>query len=600
MSKLTKVFSMVIGVAMCFATVTLATGCGEKIPEGTTRVRFTYEADMNINPTFYEMIRRYNDTQGKTDNVYVSADMVQGAGNMRATYEGQCESSVVMLSDEVFKDIAIDGLFLDLTEYAERDQFDFSGMPTGLLNSARMTIGKKGEKTYTGEGQNLQAMPFGIDPFVLYINRQNFENWGINFISVAENELDAYNEEHGTHYMPHGYAEYAEGNAPATGLTLSENLAGEQVYKVFNNRISTNWEEFRYLAKCFTRSYRADSPTPNGFVTGWWFPFGWSVGGDCIGWDGEKYNFTLMDETPNYLATKEVTVNGKTYSAGDLITYEDKVNADGIAGIDGLFELPSQREAVTEFLRYSLNRDYAVDGSGTEGYQIMPSNFALRLGNFTNNTVSMVCEQYSEQYYDMTSSNIRDKYDYAPVWQYRQYQGGSTYQKNGSSGFENEYLKVIGNEYDGQKFTGALEYENGTPIVGASAVQGKGMYLVIPKNSDPAKYEAAWKFISWATGEEAQKIMTKAFVPVRQTVAENEFLEFDSKYNLWAVAHTAMNFDIGDWSYFQNGEWVTDWSGDFNDQLRKGNQTIGDFLHYNESKASSACANTNIVIKGRR
>ena len=310
-----------------------------------------------------------------------------------------------MLSDEVFKDIAIDGLFLDLTEYAERDQFDFSGMPTGLLNSARMTIGKKGEKTYTGEGQNLQAMPFGIDPFVLYINRQNFENWGINFISVAENELDAYNEEHGTHYMPHGYAEYAEGNAPATGLTLSENLAGEQVYKVFNNRISTNWEEFRYLAKCFTRSYRADSPTPNGFVTGWWFPFGWSVGGDCIGWDGEKYNFTLMDETPNYLATKEVTVNGKTYSAGDLITYEDKVNADGIAEIDGLFELPSQREAVTEFLRYSLNRDYAVDGSGTEGYQIMPSNFALRLGNFTNNTVSMVCEQYSEQYYDMTSSN---------------------------------------------------------------------------------------------------------------------------------------------------------------------------------------------------
>ena len=383
-------------------------------------------------------------------------------------------------------------------------------------------------------------------------------------------------------------------------MTLSENLAGEQVYKVFNNRISTNWEEFRYLAKCFTRSYRADSPTPNGFVTGWWFPFGWSVGGDCIGWDGEKYNFTLMDETPNYLATKEVTVNGKTYSAGDLITYEDKVNADGIAEIDGLFELPSQREAVTEFLRYSLNRDYAVDGSGTEGYQIMPSNFALRLGNFTNNTVSMVCEQYSEQYYDMTSSNIRDKYDYAPVWQYRQYQGGSTYQKNGSSGFENEYLKVIGNEYDGQKFTGALEYENGTPIVGASAVQGKGMYLVIPKNSDPAKYEAAWKFISWATGEEAQKIMTKAFVPVRQTVAENEFLEFDSKYNLWAVAHTAMNFDIGDWSYFQNGEWVTDWSGDFNDQLRKGNQTIGDFLRYNESKASSACANTNIVIKGRR
>lgn len=524
---------------MCFATVPLAVGCGEKIPEGTTRVRFTYEADMNINPTFYEMIRRYNDTQGKTDNVYVSADMVQGAGNSRATYEGKCESSVVMLDDTAFKDIAVDGLFLDLTEYARESSYDFSGMPTGLLNSARMTIGKKGEKTYTGEGQNLQAMPFGIDPTVLYINKKHFEDWGIHFISVAENELDAYNTANGTHYMPHGYAEYAQDSAPAAGLTLSKNLAGEDVYKVFNNRISMNWEEFRYLGKCFTKSYNSSSPTPNGFSTEWWFPFAWSVGGDCIGWDGEKYNFTLMDDTPNYLATKEVTVNNNTYAAGELISYEDKVNDANVADIDGLYVLPSQRDAITEFLRYSTNTDYAVDGAGTEGYKISPNDLS-RLPNFTNNTVAMTCEGYAESYYDLTSGNIKDKYDYAPVWQYREFEGGSTYQKDNASGFANEYLKVIGKEYDGQKFTGALEYENGTPIVGASAVQGKGMYLVIPKNSDPEKYEAAWKFISWATGEEAQKIMTKAFVPVRQTVAENDFLEFDSKYNLWAVAHLSL------------------------------------------------------------
>lgn len=598
MKKAGKILAVALGACMCVGAAGALAGCGDNVPEGFTRVRFTYGADMNINPTFYDLLDLYNDTQGKEDMVYVSADMVDGAGNSRATYEGKCESSVVMLSDDVFKDIAIDGLFVDLTEYAEKDNFDFGGMPKGLLNSARMTIGGKGEKTYTGEGQNLQAMPFGIDPFVLYINKKNFQDWGINFISVEEEKLDAYNTANGTKYMPHGYAEYAE--APATGLTLSKNLAGEDVYKVFNNRISTNWEEFRYLAKCFTREYRSDSPTPNGFVTGWWFPFGWSVGSDCIGWDGEKYNFTLMDDTPNYLATKEVTVNQKTYAAGELVSYEDKVNDTNVANIDGLYEFPSQRDAVTEFLRYSMSQTYAVDGAGTEGYQIMPSNFELRLGNFTNNTVSMVCEQYSVQYYDMTSSNIRDRYDYAPVWQYRAYKGGSTYQKGDQSGFKNEYLKVIGKEYGGQKFTGALEEENGTPIVGASDVQGKGSYLVIPKNSDPAKYDAAWKFISWATGEEAQKIMTKAFVPVRQSVAENEFLSFDTKYNLWAVQHTAMNFDIGDWSYFQNGEWVYDWSDDFNNQLRKEHQTIDGFLNANITKAAAACANTNIVIKGRR
>ena len=131
-------------------------------------------------------------------------------------------------------------------------------------------------------------------------------------------------------------------------------------------------------------------------------------------------------------------------------------------------------------------------------------------------------------------------------------------------------------------------------------MQGAGYYLVIPKNSDPAKYDAAWKFISWATGETAQKMMTKAFVPMRQSVAENDFLSFDTKYNLWAVAHTAMNFDIGDWSYFQNGEWVTDWANDYNNKLRKSRQTIDEFLRDNEAKASQACVDTNIVIKGRR
>ena len=599
MRKAGKILAVALGACMCACTVGIFAGCGEDIPEDATRVRFTYEADMNINPTFYDLLRTYNNGQGQTDKVYVSADMVQGAGNARSTYEGKCESSVVMLDDSVFKDIAIGGLFVNLTKYAQDSNYDFSGMPKGLLNSARMTIGAKGEKTYTGEGQNLQAMPFGVDPTVLYINKKHFQDWGIHFISVAESELDAYNTENGTHYMPHGYAEYAQDSAPAAGLTLSKNLAGEDVYKVFNNRISMNWEEFRYLGKCFTKSYNPSSPTPNGFSTEWWFPFAWSVGSDCIGWDGEKYNFTLMDDTPNYLATKEVTVNQKTYAAGELITYEDKVKDTNVANIDGLYALPSQRAAVTEFLRYSTNTDYAVDGAGTEGYKISPNDLS-RLPNFTNNTVAMTCEGYAESYYDMTSSNIRDKYDYAPVWQYREFKGGSTYQKDNASGFANEYLKVIGKEYGAQKFTGELEEENGTPIVGASDVQGTGYYLVIPKNSDPAKYDAAWKFISWATGEEAQKIMTKAFVPVRESVAENEFLSFDTKYNLWAVAHTAMNFDIGDWSYFQNGEWVTDWANDYNNKLRKSQMTITEFLRDNESAASKACVETNIVIKGRR
>ena len=53
--------------------------------------------------------------------------------------------------------------------------------------------------------------------------------------------------------MPHGYAEYAAENAEvkawadAAGFVVSTNLAGDEVYKVFNEQIPTNWEELRYL-----------------------------------------------------------------------------------------------------------------------------------------------------------------------------------------------------------------------------------------------------------------------------------------------------------------------------------------------------------------
>ena len=62
---------------------------------------------------------------------------------------------------------------------------------------------------------------------------------GINVISIAESDLA------GTGYQPHGYAEYK--TAPNANLKSSVNNAGQTVYKVFNNKIPMNWEEFRYL-----------------------------------------------------------------------------------------------------------------------------------------------------------------------------------------------------------------------------------------------------------------------------------------------------------------------------------------------------------------
>ena len=85
-----------------------------------------------------------------------------------------------------------------------------------------------------------------------------------------------------------------------------------------------NWEEFRYLSKMFTKSnaYNPDSPTTYGSGTHWWFAYAWSVGGDCIGWNGENYDFSVADKGANYLVLSEtLELNDKTYYAGDIVSY---------------------------------------------------------------------------------------------------------------------------------------------------------------------------------------------------------------------------------------------------------------------------------------
>ena len=170
--------------------------------------------------------------------------------------------------------------------------------------------------------------------------------------------------------------------------------------------------------------------------------------------------------------------------------------------------------------------------------------------------------------------------------------------------FETEKIKVIGekNGTDTEVYTGALATENGTKIVGTQDSYAAFRYLVIPKNSSSEKYDAAWKFISWAGSEEGQKTLADltCFAPVNYSVAFGDYTAKNTKWNSWVIANASKNADIADWAYFENGEWVNAWSGDYNDVLREGGHTIQWFLSNNKTTADSACANTSIVIKGRR
>lgn len=598
MRRLGKIAAVML-VALLAGSMTFGlAGCGGSAPKGSTEISFWYSASLTNNKIYRELINTYNEGQGKEDGVWVEGENRQKVDSTQL-YNNPPE--VLVVSDENFKSYALDNLLLDMTFYYETmpGDYDEGDIPAGATEAFRFDTADNTEgKRMAGEGAAIQGVPFGSSVQSYYYSKTAFEGYGINIISVSEDELNG----SGTYakVQPHGYAEYKE--MPFDGAVSSKNLAGETVYKVFNNRIPMNWEEFRYLSKCFTKTYRKDSPTKYGSATHHWFSFGWSVGGDCICYDGEKYTFTVADKTPNYLVTDPdgVTVNGTSYAAGEIVTYEDKVNAANIAETDGLYELPSQYDALAEFNRLTTPTDKEVD-KGIPGYGISTTSGDGAANNLTIGDFAMFA-------WDMGAittleSTNKGNYDIAPLTQYREYDGGSTYQKDGD-GFANEYLKVIGVDYGDGVYTGALATsEEGTPLTGVRAACASYSALVLPRNSDTEKHEAAWKFIRWAAGSEGQAILmqTNNIVPNQTELAISEsYLSLGGGKNYYALADSARYSDIGDWAYFEDGEWVTAWSGYFNNQLRTGFMTIEDFLNRTETSANNTIGAVKIVLNGRR
>ncbi len=587
--------ALVMSVALLFSMGTMA-ACGDGASEGQTTIRFWYTATISENRIVNEMIDAYNEGQGKEDGVFVEGDNRQ---NIDRTALYSNPPSVLVISDEEFKTWALEGLFTDLTDYYESDPGSYSedGIPDALTNTFRIDkeVGANGIRM-AGEGADLQALPFGATPMVYFYSLPAFEDQGINIISVAEEELNGTGEY--AEVQPHGYAEYKE--APFEGAVSSMNMAGETVYKVFNNRIPMNWEEFRYLSKMFTKSYNASSPTTTGSGSHWWFSYGWSVGGDCIGWNEDHYEFTVADEEPNWLVlTDGLTLNGRTYNAGEIVDYADRDAAAGVADEGSVHALPSQYDALYEFVRLSSPVG-GRNGQGEDGYGVGVFSGDNSASSLSTQQVALLA---SSDAVTSLETSYNGKYDIAPAQQWREYVGGSTYQMNGEEGFANEYLKVIGETYDGEVYTGelAVDEETGTPYVGRATGFAGMTALVIPERSDASLKDAAWKFIRWAASAEGQAyVLQTGDVPNQTSLAfSDDFLNIGNGKNYWAFAFQAQNANIGDWAYFENGEWVNDWSGSFNNQLRAGYMTIDAFMEKDGAAATSAIAEVDIYLNGR-
>lgn len=627
-----KKLAIALAACLTVATTMSLTACGEGENIGErevgerTQISFLCDNNANSEAAWKALIAAYNDGEGyDNDNVFVNVTLGTAASPNHFRKSTDAAYNVVMVTDSIsntFVNFAYksdnrycpDGYLLNLDTYAAADEdFQNNTIPESVMDWWRLTRvpdAQKGagqKKHIIGAGQNLVGVPVASNPHFNWYNEKLFKAQGINIVSVPEEELEKYNADNNANLKPHGYAEYK--TAPVAGMTQSKNLAGQEVYKVFNNCIGMNWEEQRNILKYFTKHYNDGSITGTaattdfGFVSEYWFNYGWSVGGDVMGYNGSEYDFTLLDTSNNYIVTKDNTViNDVTYSAGEIVRYEDRVNQSDIATMDGVYAIESQYNAVKEYVSLQIATDITVDergGKTYKGYGVADPNTGKASTWFNNGELAMTRGS------ELEARRVENHdFNICVAETYREYEGGSTYNKDGKDGFANEYLKVIGETYDDVVYTGDLKVVNGTPIVGNSTTASISQALAIPACSDPEKYKAAWDFISWVATEGQKYIAKSTAVPVAvDTVFGEDFAkntQLAQGKNLYAVAKMSVNSGRGDWGYFENGTWVSDWSDMFNNEVRKGTRTLSSFESVKAAGAKTALNDMYCIIKGIR
>ena len=557
-----------------------------------------------VQDAYKELVETYNNGQGMEDGIYVQMRDNSGAiSGLDSALRSNYQYDVLQINDDEYKTLAMQGgnYFVELDKYLTdeaKTAMQWDQIPDSLVNRFRMnTTPSEGGKYLAGEGASLLAIPAGNDPQVLYYNKGILTDCGINVISVPEAELESYNSANSATLQPHGYAEYKE--APYADAISGKNEAGEFVYKVFNEAIGMSWEEQRCLARAFQKQYGYEY----GFMSEWWFFMGFSVGGDCVGWDDAagQYKLTLMDKQSGYLALEDITVNGVNYAKGDVLTYEAKTflnnNASELNKLEGkIYKMPSQYDAILEFTRLGVPTTKQAE-EGIYGYGVAPSTTQNRTARFTSGTDCPFLIEYFSQAQSFQGI-LGDKLGMAVPAQYREYVGSSTYEKDGT-----EYLKVIGETYNGEVYTGELHTENGTAIVGEVATASEAAGFFLPANTKGKNYDAAFKFVSWAAGPEGQAILAKGnkLVPNQTAYGLGEYADSADRLlsGMWAGAYMAQEADIGDYTYFTSLTWITEWSMAFNSDVREGKMTLAEFIAKKQEAANTGLKGMRLRIMGR-
>ena len=347
-----------------------------------------------------------------------------------------------------------------------------------------------------------------------------------------------------------------------------------------------SWDEVVELSNVLQNSMT--NANAYGYFTEWWFNYGWSVGGDCIEFipssdpnhGGGWYDFTLSDATPNYIVADDVasvTVNGNTYKAGEIISYQDKLGLNmtsaagesyskeissevlALVGEGKLNKLPSQREAFTEFVRLAAKKNVVVDtvnGEQLYGYGITPTPSSIgsdagKTQAFAQGEIAMLVDgRWNVTYFRDEDSGVDFNWDVCPLPMYR--------------------------EYDAEGF-GA---ERNVTVHGIEAGHSGSVGLCINNNSNLKA--AAWKFIEFVASEEGQTAQAQMgfAIPLQKELADSEvFLQSDKMpRNSKIFLRAAEIQGAGDWWYLADNAWIDDWAGVLNGDVRNGKKSMTEFF----------------------
>lgn len=487
---------------------------------------------------------------------------------------------ITYIDDEYFKRMAKHDFIAPIDDLIQNVGLDTSGFwPTAI---SRYTWNK--DTNTSNPGDPLYCLPKDINPTVLFYNVDALASVGITVISVDVADLEAFYEgtkADATGKMIDAYPALAAFKGSYDKLfergfwweTESNGYPSNSGAMVFNNKVAMSWDELEMFSKALTKSYNANSPTTYGFYSEWWFNYGWSVGGDCLGdADGNgSYEFTLNDANPNYKVLKNVTINGHDYNVSDedmvFVSYADKKylaeNPSVVESLGGsIQEFPSTLEAFGRFCMLTRPSGYTETCNGLtfEGTGVTPlckevTNAEQATTQFGAGTLGSYIG-YANSSYDI-SKNIN--WDFAPVPVYKEY-----------------------------------DADNNVVAIGRAASQSKTTGFAISAAS--TKKDLAAQALKWLVTD-GQAVMAEGGYNIPNSLdnANQYFLsQVDSNKNWATVVQGATTQDAGDWWYMEDRNWIANWSQPLNQasgSVRNNGMTLNQYFE-------KVVEITNTALKG--